>query len=76
LSNADTTEQGIGLVPQAHWAPSVIMSQFRNTFFVPLAGTTFSTPQSEKSGSVFEGPGLADRTFSNQSILSPVGRSA
>jgi hypothetical protein len=39
-------------------------------------GTKLETPQWEIFGSVLEIPGLADRAFSYECILSPVGRSA
>jgi hypothetical protein len=41
-----------------------------------VAGTLLLTPHQEKPSSIFEEPGLADRTFSNLSILSPVDRGA
>jgi hypothetical protein len=41
-----------------------------------VAGTLLLTPHQEKPGSIFQEPGLADRTFSNLSILSPVDRGA
>ena len=59
----DLSPRPICLPRGAHALRARFLSQFRNTRRIPRPKLHFVTPHSRKFGSVFEGPGLTDKSF-------------